>query len=97
MLAPFLCCRLTKWFEQRRIRRKNNKNGTFGGGGKRNVGKVSGNQKSNKKRVAMWTHDFVCLAKADQMKTPMAVERSKLISAGTMSLHLSCLAFFSSG
>ena len=70
------------------------RNFLFNYGGKRNVGKVIGNRKS-KKRVAMWTHDFVCLVKANQMKTPTAVERSKLISAGTMSLHLRCMAFFS--
>ena len=67
----------------------------YGGGGKRNVGKVNGNRKSKKKRLTMWTHDFVCLARADQKKTPTAVERSKLISAGTMGLHLSSIAFFS--
>ena len=67
------------------------RNFPFNYGGKRNVAKVSGNRKSKKKRLAMWTHDFVGLVK----KTLTPVERSKLISAGTMSLHLSCLAFFS--
>ena len=32
----------------------------------------------------MWTHDFVCLGKADQQKTPTDMERSKLVSAGKL-------------
>ena len=35
-----------------------------------------------KKRVAKWNHEFICLAKKDQSKTPSAMERSVLITAG---------------
>ena len=38
--------------------------------------------KSKKKKLAIWTHDFVCLAKKDQDKSPTSYERSMLIAAG---------------
>ena len=56
----------------------------YGDQGKRSVGKVSRNEKSKKKCLAMWTHNSICVARAE---TPTAVERSKLISAGTMGFH----------
>ena len=40
--------------------------------------------KWKRKRVAMWAHDFTCLNKTDQAKTPTAMERCRLISAGVI-------------
>lgn len=38
--------------------------------------------KGFKKKVAIWSHDFVCLARTGQTKTPSAVETAKLMGAG---------------
>ncbi len=38
--------------------------------------------KSKKKKLRMWTHDFVCLANKDQEKTPSPIERGTLMGAG---------------
>ncbi len=37
--------------------------------------------KSKKKKLRMWTHDFVCLANKNQKKTPSPLERGVLIGA----------------
>ena len=60
----------------------------FGERGKGNAESRGGTRKSKKKRVAMWNHDFICLARVDQERTPTSIERSKLISAGMVE----CLA-----
>ena len=39
-------------------------------------------RKSKKKRLELWTRDFICLAKVDQEKCPTATERATLITAG---------------
>ena len=41
-----------------------------------------------RKRVAKWNHEFICLAKKDQSKTPSAMERSVLITAGDTECYL---------
>ena len=50
---------------------------------KRNKACSSGGiRKSKKKRLDMWTHDFVCLEKTNQAKTPTAIERATLTTMG---------------
>ena len=57
------------------------RNTLFNFGRKRST-RASTSGKSKKKRLVTWNHDFVCVARTDQEKTPTALERSKLISAG---------------
>ena len=38
--------------------------------------------KTNKKKVAVWSHDFFCLADTEQVKTPSPYDRSLLQAAG---------------
>jgi hypothetical protein len=38
--------------------------------------------KLKKSKVCFWSHDFVCLSDIEQVKTPSAFERSKLLAAG---------------
>ena len=45
-------------------------------------------RKSKKKRLEMWNHDFVCLAKADRDRTPTAMERATLTSLGEIGVYL---------
>ncbi len=57
----------------------------YGGRSKRkdtDGGKSKRGRETKKKRVALWSHDFICLAQTDQDKTPSAIERSKLFTAG---------------
>lgn len=56
----------------------------YGGASKRkgNSGKGQGKKESKKKRMCVWSHQFVCLASKDQEKTPSAMQRSQLITAG---------------
>ena len=42
----------------------------------------SSSRKAKKKRLDVWAHDFICLARADQEKSPTAMERGTLITAG---------------
>ena len=42
----------------------------------------SGGCKSKKKCLEMWSHGFVCLAKADRERVPTAMERATLTSSG---------------
>ena len=56
-------------------RKRSNRGGNKGG-------------KSKKCRVSFWSHDFICLADNDQVKTPTGYERSQLLAAGTMLLSL---------
>lgn len=59
--------------------------------GKRKYSKIS--KPSKKKRVAVWTHDFICLAMTDQQKAPSAFHRSQLITAGLGKKSLSLFEF----
>ena len=52
---------------------------------KRSAGSSSGGRKSKKKRLEMWNHDFVCLAKTSREKTPTSMERATLTSLGEKS------------
>lgn len=49
--------------------------------GKRGAG-GSSSRKAKKKHLDVWPHDFICLARADQEKSPTAMERGTLITAG---------------
>ena len=51
---------------------------------KRSSCSSSGGRKAKKKRLekAMWSHEFVCLAKADHEKTPTVMERATLTTLG---------------
>lgn len=50
--------------------------------------------KSKRKKVNMWTHDFICLAKTGTAKPPSSLETGELLRAGLGKKHLS---FFESG
>ena len=39
--------------------------------------------KSKKSRVSFWSHDFICMADNEQIKTPSGYERSQLMAAGS--------------
>ena len=49
---------------------------------KRSSSLSSSSRKTKKKRLEMWNHDFVCLAKTNRKKTPTAMERATLTSLG---------------
>ena len=51
-------------------------------------GKSAGGVGRKKRKFTSWVHEFVCLAKTDQDKTPTAMERAGLISSGKEYLHL---------
>ena len=38
--------------------------------------------RGTKKKLVTWTHDFICIANTNQDKSPTALERSQLITAG---------------
>ena len=67
----------------------------YGGGSKRkgNSGKGQGKKESKKKRMSMWSHEFVCLASKDQEKTPSAMQRSQLITGGMIIPYCRLLGF----
>jgi len=46
------------------------------------------NQKSKKKRLSVWTHDFVCLASTIASKPPSSLETASLIRAGLGKMQL---------
>lgn len=50
--------------------------------------------KAKRKKVNMWTHDFVCLAKTGMMKPPSSLEVGELLRAGLGKKHL---AFYETG
>ena len=42
----------------------------------------------------MWSHEFVCLAKADHEKTPTVMERATLINLGEYLTLLQNICYF---
>ena len=61
------------------------RNRLFNFGFRRDAGKrprKPANQKSKKKKLSMWTHDFVCLASTIASKPPSSLETASLIRAG---------------
>ena len=45
-------------------------------------GAVGGRAKSRKRKLALWTRDFYCLASTTQSRLPTPLEKSQLLSAG---------------
>ena len=55
----------------------------FNFGGKKRPSS-SGEANRKKKRLVLWTHEFVCLSDTDQDRTPTASERARLLAAGLL-------------
>ena len=50
-----------------------------------------GHPKSKKKRLCLWTHDFVCLSKTTDSKAPTSFEAGELLRAGLGKKQLSLM------